>query len=211
MDSHLDYLLSEQSKRSRSLNRIYWIIGAIFVCSSVALLVYETQYLWLIPVIVALAIIVKLGVVGMEFDPEEPDGGENKAKANGCFFFIAFSIMGIIALSVLFGAMAATVHWELVLGFFISTGACIWIFLESREFTARRYPSIWRLEYECGVCESEMYRDNQYHCPACNFVSKGKKRHGLKRHIRKAHTELDQQINLFRKVCSDCLQRDESK
>ena len=211
MDRHLDYLISEQSKRLRLLNRIYWIIGTIFVFSSVALLIYETQYLWLIPVILALAIIVKVGVAGMEFDPEEPDGGENKAKANGCLFFITFLIMGIIALSVLIAAMAATVHWELVLGFLISIGACIWIFLKSRELTAKRYPSIWRLEYECGVCESEMYRDNQYHCPACTFVSKSKKRHGLKQHIRKAHPELDQQLNLFRKVCSNCLQRDQAK
>lgn len=211
LNSYLDHLISEQSKRFRLLRRVYWVIGTIFVCSSVVFFLYETQYIWFIPLIVSTLIVVKVGMAGMEFDPEEPDGGDNKAKANGCLFLIAISIMGVIALSLLGSSMLATENWELSIGYLAITGTCAWISLEARKFTAKRYPSIWQLEYECGICESKMFRGEQYHCPACDFVSTSKKRHGLRQHFKKAHPDLDQQINLFGKVCSNCLKRDQGK
>lgn len=208
MSEQIDQLLNDQSKRKRLQKLLTWSLGIMFVCSSGIFIFYEPQFLWFVSMIGVTVFLFFLAVEGMQFDPNEPDGGENKAKANGCFFFIALSISGLFTLSTLLSALSQTEHWELALGYGTILIACALIFPRVPEWTARRYPNIWRIEYQCGICELSSYHENQYHCPACDFVSTGKKRYGLQRHFRQAHSDIQKKLNPFKKVCEKCADRD---
>ena len=211
MEKRFDELLQQSSSRSRLLKSAHIAIGLVFGTYSIALSIYEPQYIKVAVMLVICGVILALVGPGTELDPNEPDGGENLAKSNGFLLFIALLIAGAITILLLLSALIETTRWGLSLGFFVTAGGCLWALLQSREWSAKRFPSLWRSEYECGICESGTFRDGKYRCPVCDFASKSKKRFGLRQHIKKAHPEVLSEVDIFKKVCNDCLTRDNSE
>ena len=204
MANHIDHLLDLQVKRKRIQKFLNGSIAVLVGGSSVILIVLEPQYLTFVAMVVLMAVIGVVAVQGMEFDPNEPDGGENKAKANGCFFTIVLMVVGLWTISSLIAAIMATEHYEFAIGYGVVLGVAVWLYPKIAEFTAKKHPEIWRLEYECGICETGCYKDGKYTCPVCDFVSTSQKHYGLRQHYTKTHRETSKSLPIFGRICSEC-------
>ncbi len=209
--SHIDHLFSLQLKRKRMENFFKGLIAAVLGAVSILFVGLEPQYLMFVGMIALMAVIAFFGVQVVRLDPNEPDGGESKAKGNGCIFVLAFLFSGLWALDSLLSAIMETEHYEFAITYGLALGLSIWFYPKIKRLTAKRYPEIWRLEYECGICEAECYKDGRYYCPVCDFVSTSQKYHGLKQHYDKAHREMAENLPIFSRICAYCVNRSKSK
>ena len=204
MTTPIPELLTKQTKRKRIQKFLSGSIGVLVGGSSVILIVLEPQYLTFVAMVALMAVIGVVAAQAMEFDPNEPDGGENKAKANGCFFVIVLMVVGLWTISSLIAAIMATEHYEFAIGYGVVLGVAVWLYPKIAESTAKKYPEIWRLEYECGICETGCYQDGKYICPVCDFVSTSQKHYGLRQHFTKTHADTAKNLRIFGKICSSC-------
>lgn len=204
MTTPIPELLTKQAKRKRIRNLLSGSIAVVVGGSSVILIVLEPQYLTFVAMVALMAIIGVVAAQAMEFDPNEPDGGENKAKANGCFFTIVLMVVGLWTISSLIAAIMETEHYEFAIGYAVVLGFAVWLYPKIAEFTAKKYPEIWRLEYECGICETGCYKNGKYTCPVCDFVSTSQKHHGLRQHYSKSHRDIAKNLPIFGRICDDC-------
>ena len=207
MTTPISELLTKQIKRRRIQKFLRGSIAVLVGGSSVILIGLEPQYLTFVGLLALMAVIGMFAVKAMEFDPNEPDGGERKAKANGCLFFIILAFVGLWALASLLSAIVATEHYEFVIAYGVVLGIAVRLYPKIAEFTAKKYPEIWRLEYACGICETGCFRDGKYCCPVCDFVSTSQKHHGLKQHYTKSHRETARSLSIFNRICSECTER----
>ena len=207
MTTPITELLTKQIKRRRIERFLKGSIAVLIGGSSVILIGLEPQYLTFVGFLALMAVIGVVAVQAMEFDPNEPDGGERKAKANGCFFFIILAVVGLWALGRLLSAIMATEHYEFAIGYGVVLGIAVRLYPKIAEFTAKKYPEIWRLEYECGICETGCYKNGKYTCPVCDFVSTSQKHYGLKQHFTKTHRDTAKNLRIFGKICSSCESR----
>jgi len=211
MTTPISELLTKQIKRRRVQKFLSGSIAVLVGGSSVILIGLEPQYLTFVGFLALMAVIGVIAVKAMEFDPNEPDGGENKAKANGCLFFIILAFVGLWALASLLSAIMATEHYEFAIGYGVVLGIAVRLYPKIAEFTAKKYPEIWRLEYECGICETGCYKNGKYICPVCDFVSTSQKHHGLRQHYTKSHREIAKSLPIFGRICNDCKSKNNVK
>jgi hypothetical protein len=211
MANHINHLLDLQVKRKRIQKFLNGSIAVLVGGSSVILIVLEPQYLKFVGMVALMAVIGVVAAQAMEFDPDEPDGGENKAKANGCFFTIVLMVVGLWTISSLIAAIMATEHYEFAIGYGVVLGVAVWLYPKIAEFTAKKYPEIWRLEYECGICETGCYKDGKYICPVCDFISTSQKHYGLRQHFTQTHADTAKNLRIFGKICSSCESRTNSR
>ena len=200
-------LLTEQIKRRRVQKFLNWSIAALVGGSSVILIALEPQYLTFVALAALMAVIGGIALQAMEFDPNEPDGGENKAKANGCFYITILFFVGLWTLGSLVSAIVATEHFGFAIAYLVVVVIAAWLYPKIAEFTAKRFPPIWRLEYECGICETGCYRNGKYSCPVCDFVSTSQKHHGLRQHFTRSHHDTSANLPIFNRICSNCAER----
>ena len=208
MTSHLQRVLADKSNQLRLLKIMHVTLGVLFVSYSIALLFHEPRYFWVVVLLVILAVLFGAFIGGTEPDANQPDGGESAAKANGFIFFVLIAIVGGLAALLFISVLITTEYLALSLGYAAVSAACGLVLVHGERWSAKIFPALWRVEYKCGICELEMYQDGHYRCPVCDFVSKGKKRFGLKQHLTKSHSETLEAINLFKSVCESCQSRD---
>ena len=211
MNEQIESLLQLQLKRKRIQNFLTGSLALLISLGAVVLVILEPQYLKFVAMLFVMGLIFLMATNAMEFDPSEPDGGENKAKANGCFFSIVLIFVGLWTISSLLAAIASTENYEFAIGFGVFLVLSAWFYPKIDELTARRHPEIWRLEYECGICNSGCYNEGKYCCPVCDFISSSQKYSGLRQHYTKSHKDIASKLRLFRKVCAECQTHDKIK
>ncbi|MDC1239884.1 hypothetical protein N8Z80_02470 [Litorivicinus sp.] len=208
MNTHTENLLKDQAKRKRLQKTGTTLILIMLSSTSVGFLVLEPQFL-----VVVLMLGVEVGLFygfmeASEFDPEDADGGGDKALGRSIFFVILIVLAGLYALSFFLEAVVETENYTVLFCYILVLILCAYLYPNIDELTAKRYPAIWRLEYSCGICETGAYQDYQYKCPLCDFVSSDKKRYGLARHMTQTHANIARDLPLIKSVCSDCKSRD---